>query len=972
MRKSFTKLVAASILTTTIIACGNNNKKENKAYQSVENDPLKTELYTLDNGLKVYISRNPAEPKIVTRVAVRAGSKYDPADATGLAHYLEHMLFKGNSAIASLNWDKEKVELQKISDLYEKRRTVSDETERTAIYAQIDSLSQIAATYTAPNEYDKLISSLGASGTNAYTSNEETVYVNTIPSNEFSKWTSIEANRFTELTLRLFHTELETVYEEFNRGQDSDGRKANFKMNELLFPNHQYGTQTTIGTGEHLKNPSMEKIHEYFNTYYVPNNMAIVLAGDVPENAIEIIKEKFGSWKKKELPEYNAPQEKPITEPKSAEVFGPSAENISLAYRVEKDGTDAADKLTIIDYILNNGGAGLLDLDLIQKQKVQSAYSYYYGQIDYGTFGMGGSALKDQSLDDVKALLLAEIEKIKAGDFDDWLIEAIINDFKKSELQNTEYNSYRASVLVDLFIKDQSLEYMANRFDRLEKLSKQDIVDFANKTFKDNYVVVYKRTGEDTSIHKVEKPIISPINLNRDTASVFAKKIREMPETRLEPVFVDYEKELKQESLKPGFDFYYVKNTNNDLFRLNYIVEMGSNSDPYLGLAVQYLDYLGTDKYTNEEFKKELFKLGLDFYVSAGDERMYITLAGLSKNLDKGTELLEHLMANAKVDTEAYTKFVSTIEKDREDAKKSKGYIHGAAMGSYAKYGPKNPFNDILSISEMNAKNPQELVDIVKNLFNYEHLAFYYGPADMATAKEKVKSTHNLLDSYLALIPEKTYPELAITENKVYFTDYDMVQAELRMLSKDTKYDLSIRDEAYVFNQYFGAGLSSIVFQEIRESKALAYSAYAFYSATSDVDKSNYVNGYIGTQADKLNDAVDALLELLDEMPQANDQFEDAKLSALKSIESDRILNDRIFWNYLSLKEQGLTKDPRIAIYKDIKTMNMNDLNAFFQAHIKGKKFHYSVIGKNSNINFKALARLGKVEKLDKETLFGY
>ena len=168
---------------------------------------------------------------------------------------------------------------------------------REMIYGQIDSVSQIASTYVVPNEYDKMISSMGAKGTNAYTSFERTVYVTDIPSNEMAKWMELESTRFSELSLRLFHTELEVVYEEFNRGQDSDYWKQQRAVLELLFPNHQYGTQSTIGLGEHLKNPSMIKIHEYFETYYVPNNMAIILAGDIDyDETIEMIDAYFGSW----------------------------------------------------------------------------------------------------------------------------------------------------------------------------------------------------------------------------------------------------------------------------------------------------------------------------------------------------------------------------------------------------------------------------------------------------------------------------------------------------------------------------------------------------------------------------------------------------------------------------------------------------------------------------------------------------
>jgi zinc protease len=202
-------------------------------YETVPNDPMATRIYKLKNGLKVYLSLNQDEPRITTKIAVRAGSKNDPSDCTGLAHYLEHMVFKGTSKIGTKDWEKESAFIQQISKLYEEHKNTADLEAKRKIYTQIDSISQIAASYAVPNEYDKMISSLGASGTNAYTSDERTVYVNEIPSNELEKWLRVESERFSELTLRLFHTELEAVYEEYNRMMDKDFSRAFLAFNEL-------------------------------------------------------------------------------------------------------------------------------------------------------------------------------------------------------------------------------------------------------------------------------------------------------------------------------------------------------------------------------------------------------------------------------------------------------------------------------------------------------------------------------------------------------------------------------------------------------------------------------------------------------------------------------------------------------------------------------------------------------------------
>jgi predicted Zn-dependent peptidase len=380
-------------------------------YTSVPGDPIGVRVYTLDNGLTVYLSRNDDAPRVQTNIAVRAGSKNDPSDATGLAHYLEHMLFKGTSRIATSDWEKEKVLLQQISDLYEQRRGVTDEAERERIYARIDSLSTLAAQYAIPSEYDKMISSIGARGTNAYTWVEQTVYVNDVPSDELEKWMMVEAERFQELVLRLFHTELETVYEEFNMGQDDDRRKAHKAMNEALFKNHPYGTQTTIGTGEHLKNPSMEKIHAYFRQYYVPNNMAVILAGDIDyDRTIALVDKYFGKWSPGPVPNFTFEPEEPLTGARGVEVKGPMAAWIDIAWRLPGARTDGEMMAELIAGMLSNGMAGLIDLNLLQDQKVLGAAAYANNMKDYTVLYLHAEPKQGQTLEQVRDLLLQQVQ----------------------------------------------------------------------------------------------------------------------------------------------------------------------------------------------------------------------------------------------------------------------------------------------------------------------------------------------------------------------------------------------------------------------------------------------------------------------------------------------------------------------------------------------------------------------------------
>ncbi len=948
-----------------------NSDKNGFTYEIITNDPTGLRLYTLDNGLKVYLSKNDEEPKIQTYIAVRAGSIYDPKESTGLAHYLEHMVFKGTSKIGTQDFEKEKILLDTISNLYELHKNTTDITKKKELYKRIDSVSQEASKVSISNEYDKMIGSLGAQGTNAWTWFEETVYTNKIPANELDKWLSVESERFGELVLRLFHTELEAVYEEFNRGQDSDGRKLWSENLKGLFPNHPYGQQTTIGTSEHLKNPSMVAIHKYFETYYVPNNMAIVLVGDIDfDETIKKVVDSFGKLKRKPVTHPELPKESEITAPIELEVFGPTSESVSVSFRSGAIGSEEEKLLTLADMLLTNGNAGLIDLNLNQKQLVQNAGSSALFLNDYGFHRFTGAPKNGQTLDQVKELLLGEIEKLKKGEFEEWMLSAVINDLELSQTREYENSTALANTYVNAFIHHQEWKDRLQFLEDLRKVTKDQLVAFANRFYKNNYVLVYKRKGEDKTIAKVENPGITPVQLNRDKQSEFYNAFTKMESPKLEPKFIDYSKAIKRVTTKNGLEVSYVENTNNELFDLNIIFDMGQNHDKKAALAAGYLDYLGTDKYSPEGLKKEFYKLGINYAVQTGSDRTNVGISGLRKNMDAGLALLEHLWQNAKPNQEAYDKYIDQILKGRQNGKTEKGNILWKGLMSYGEYGENSPLRNIYTASELKAIKPVELVNKIKELKTYKQRAFYYGKevSNAVAALEK----HHILPESLSSYPEKQQYTRKETGGNVYFVNYDMVQSELLFLAKGENFDANKMAATQLFNTYFGSGLSSIVFQEIRESKSLAYSAFAAYGTASEKDQPNSVYAYVGTQANKLPQAVDAMMELMTNMPEAERQFEAAKEATLKKIAAERITKANIFWNYERLKKRGITNDHREAIYNTIKNMTIADLKEFFETNIKGEAYDIMVIGNKKDVDMKALAQLGRVQEMDIDFLFNY
>lgn len=975
-------VVALSIVATS---CNPSNKensetgmktaqdKSGNTYNYVENDPMKLRIYELENGLKLYLSKNTNEPTFTSFITVKAGSTYDPSDNTGLAHYLEHLMFKGTPNLGTVNWELEKPLLDQIEELYELHKNEPSPEGKKALYKKIDSLSFEAAKYASPNEFDKAISSIGGKFTNAFTSNEVTAYMNIVPANEIEKWVILERERFGNLVLRLFHTELETVYEEFNRGQDSDARKAYSALNKALFAGHPYGDQTTIGEAEHLKNPSMKNIRAYWKKYYAPNNMAICLSGDVDyENTVELFKKHWGDMKPS--PELKHPKfEKlaPISEPIAIDVYGSDKEFITLAYRLDGKKSKDADFGELFANLLSNGKAGLIDLNLVQQQKILDAQAGVDFMNDYGKLTVRATLRDGQSMEEAQELILSQIELIKKGEFKDETFNAIVNNLRKSEIQGNE-NNWRVYKLLDAFISDIAWNEQAERLNRLDQITKEDLVKFANEKFGNNYATIRKNLGEDTNIVKVEKPEITPIEMNTDTVSGFLAEFKSKKSPDLKPVYIDFEKDIQHGQINGNITFDYIKNEDSELFNLMYILEMGTNHDNIATLAYEYLPFLGTSKYSASELQQELYKNGLDFGVYSGTDRTYVVMGGLKKSTDIGIELLEHILAEAKADKETYQKFAEGELKKREDAKLEKGAIQYRFMPAFAKYGKVNPYTNIISKEDLLAIDPGVLTKKVSEISNMQHRIFYYGNDEMDAIKEKLEKMHPKVENLTNIPSPIELVEQETNENKIYFVNRVQVQTDLLFLSKKQKFDESILPVASWFNSYYGGGLSSVFFQEIREAKGLAYTAYCRFDTPSEPTKSHFFRGYIGTQPDKLNQALSTAMSLLTEMPVIDNQIEAARNGILKRIASDRKIKDQKYFFYLSNLKKGINFDNRKNTYEYIKDGKQEDLVNFFDSKIKGNTYTLMIMGNKEDIDLESLKEYGTITEVSLEELFGY
>jgi len=943
-------------------------------YEQVAGDLTKTRIYTLDNGLKIYLSVNKEKPRIQTYIAVRTGSKNDPAETTGLAHYLEHLVFKGTKQFGTNNPTAEAPLLDEIEQRYEVYRKLTDPAARKQAYHEIDSVSQLAAKYFIPNEYDKLMAAIGAQGTNAFTSDDVTCYTEDIPSNEIENWAKIQADRFQHMVIRGFHTELEAVYEEYNLYLTDDGDKIFSALGKKLTPTHPYGTQTTIGTQDHLKNPSITNIKNYFTKWYVPNNVAICMAGDFdPDKTVAILEKYFGQWKPgADVRQPVFPVQHPLTAPTDTTVIGQQAEQVWMGWLAKKASDLQCDTLAVIEDMLSNGKAGIFDLNLNQQMKVQMAGGGVQTQQDYSRFLLIGMPKPGQTLEEVRQLMLAELDNLKKGNFSDDLLPSVINNKKLSYQKALDNNLWRVRQHMNAFINGESWQQHTAQIDRISRMTKQQIVDFANRFFTNGYATVFKRQGVDSLQKKIDKPAITPIPTNRDQVSQFVKDIQNSKVEPIEPQFVDFKRDLTVTKTKKKLPLLYKQNTDNQLFNLTFRYDFGNEADNRYATAANYLDYVGTDKLTAAEIKQQFYKLACNYSINVHADILNISLSGLDENMLPALQLLEQVLQHAKADQQSYDQFVAITLKDRNDAKSNQRSCF-QYLYQYGIYGPHNQWRDEMTAEQLRSADPQQLLDLLKGLSSLQHTVLYYGPKTEKELDNCLTKNYKTAKK-LGTVPEgKPYITQPTPQNEVWIAPYDAKNIYMRMYHNEGR-DFNPDETATVtlFNEYYGGGMNGIVFQELREARGLAYSASALYARVSKKNQKEYYYTNIITQNDKMMDCVRQFHQILDTIPQSEAAFRIAKDAVQKQLASQRTTKFGIISHYLNMQRLGLDYDINEKVYRDLQNITLQDIVRFEQQQMAHKPYRYLILGDEKELDIPALEKIAPIRRLTLEEIFGY
>ena len=941
--------------------------------QQKQTTTLKVSRYILDNGLTVLLNEDHSKPLVFGGVVVKAGSKNDPPNHTGIAHYLEHMLFKGTEEMGTTDFEKEKPYLENIYALYDSLGKTTDEVKRKEIQKQINEQSLKAGEYAVPTETDKLIKSIGGTGMNAFTAEEMTFFHNAFPPNQIEKWLELYSRRFINPVFRSFQSELEVVYEEKNRSMDNFVFPFIETFLKNLYKKHPYGQQSTIGTIEHLKNPSLNAMYEFYKTYYVANNMALVMCGDFnTDEILPMIKEKFSKWKSDTVPQYPEYKEEPF---KGREVVNVKMTPIKLGiigFRTVPNGDTDEIPLDVCNSILSNSGqTGLLDKLVLDNKLLAAQYIPLGQNNDYGSgVFLFVPKILGQSFENAESLIMEQFAKLRKGEFDDWLLDAVKKDIYKEFEMSLENFDSRTVLLAQAFSQKRDIDEFLEYVQKVKNITKDDVIKTAEKYYNRNYLILLSKMGFPKK-EKLEKPGYEPIKPKMDTKSPFAEKFEKMQGKEPKAVFVNFNEDVKISGLNKGLTLYYTNNPENDIYSLTFQFGVGKYKIPQLYYAAELMNYAGTKTKTLTEIKTAFQKIGCTYTFSCDDDYMTIELDGIEDDLKPALELLQDLITNPVVEKNKMKNIIDQ-EKTSRKLENADAPSVSKALLQYVRKKNRSSFLNRLNMKEIKALNTDSLLAVFKKGMDYEAQIHYVGNKfDFDTILDIFKTSIKFPQYMKASESPVVLNDEIYNENTVFFVNRkDAVQSQIYFYIKGEDYSIDKEASIDAFNDYFGGGFSGLVIQEIREYRSMAYSAGASYSIPLLTGKRSSFIGYIGTQADKTVEAISVFDSLVTNMPEKEDRIETIRSSLVQEAFASRPDFRELSEKIVSWKLKGYYEDPAKYKLETYKNLTFNDILNFYKTNIKGKPIVICIVGDEKRLNMQDIAKFGKIVKIKEKNLF--
>lgn len=932
--------------------------------------------FKLPNGLTVYVWEDFSKPDVFGMVGVNVGASCDPDNLTGLAHYLEHVMFKGTERIGTIDWEKEKPIYEAIIAKYDEMAAESDPARKTEIAKEINKLSIEASQFIATNEFSSLTEEMGGFGLNAGTSWDYTVYYNYFAPSEIFRWLDLNSERFMNPVFRSFQSELETVYEEFNMYQDMQGAQMQEFILKNMFPGHPY-SRSVIGLPEHLKNPQLSELIKFYNEWYVPENMVLVLVGNIRERQVRgIIQDKFGRLPAKSSPERVVYPDWEVKGKKTVSAKLSRYPQVALAFQ----GVPAShpDQLAIeicLSILSNSSRTGLLDKLQIEGD-VMSAGANLNSFRDQGRIMISAIPQYDMnqrrfnSLRSTEQMLWKEIKKLQEGNIDEWLLSSIQGNMIRRFDLSFESSERKANLIIQSFMMNEEVGNVLNYKERVAEITLDKIKEVAKKYLTNDYLVMEMQEGKQSKAEKLDKPEYEQITPLRNAQSEYAKAFEKLPVMQVEPVYADFN-QVQHKKVNDLSELFYTKNEENDIFTLTLKYGVGKTKMPKLEYAAQLMNNAGImGLFEPQEVKQAFSELGASCRFAVDDSYLYVIMEGYEANLAESCILLTRQILLPKLEERQLNNIIGGEMQSRR-MEKEYADIYKDAMGEYLHHQEKSSYLDRLTMEEINEMTVSHLAGEFARATEYKAEIHYVGALPFEEAYE-VLSTNLPLKANEHETTSPEVEELAdYTENTVYFLpDGDAQQSAIYFFIKGKEYDHKDRVLIRAFNQYFSGSFNGLVMQEVREYRSMAYTAYGQIASHPIEGPNIYLNGFIGTQSDKTIDAIELYLSLINDMPLHPERIDNIKGYLQKTSLTSKPGFRSASQQYEAWKRLGFTEDPLKTELPIIKELTFDDIVKFYEAEIKGKPIGIAIVGDPKKIDAKVLEKFGKVTRINKNKLF--
>ncbi len=925
---------------------------------------LKVDTYKLKNGFTVFLNEDSTANKVFGAVFVNAGSVNESPDATGMAHYLEHMLFKGTDQMGTSNYGAEKPYLDTISLIYEKMALATNKDTIAQMQQKINKLAIKASKYSLPNEFTKLLKSAGGSNINAFTSQDITLFHNLFPANEIAKWLNIYAERFRHPVFRSFQSELEVVYEEKNRSMDGIDNKIFEVINKAIFPNVPYGQWDVLGKVKDLKKPSLNKMQAFYDKNYVAKNMALVLTGNFKtKDVLPLIKANFSNWRMGKAPVLNLPKLQAInTKPVKVRITPIKLE--ILGWQTVPYNHPDRVALDVCENILSNySETGLLDaLSDENKLMFVGGNSLVYKRVG-GYFLAAVPKPLIQSIKNADNKVNDALAQLKKGNFSDDLLQAVKYQLSNDFQQNFERLDDRGIAIAAAFNEGIKWKDYIKYPAKVNAVTREDVINVAKKYFNKNRATIISHTGFPKKV-KLKKPPYKAVSPNQKDTSIYAKKFEKIPSTSFTPKFLNFNKAIENSTIFGNQKLTKVANPVNDLFYLTMRFKTGKINNEKLAVATDLMNFAGAGNYNFTALKNAFTTIGCSYYFYCTDNYLTLNISGNNAKIKAAIALANLLIKQPKADENSLKLLLKDKKLSKRVNKRNRPMLGGALLykainGNQSHYLTKYSIKEIkkLKVSDL-------LLTYTKAVNNYKTNINYVGNTSIKELKKLFENGINLAKN----TKEDDYLErkrVAPIKNTILFiNDKKAVQSQVYYYTLDTKNSLADYYKVKAFNKYFGGGFTGIILQEIREYRSLAYSAHASYYFLKLPTDKGYFLSYVGCQADKTVEAITVLDSLIKNMPQKPDRIASLKQNlALSTVTNypnfKNIAN--VITNY---ERQGFKEDPNKKAYLQYKKLTMQDITAFYKNSIQGKPYVITIYGDKRKIDFNRLKQFGTIKEL--------